>query len=114
MEPLPNSLLPLHLLLYCYAQHDALVPGSKEPYAPLEGLDIEVTEECDGCGKCVKTCFTGAIVLEDKMARITDACKGCGMCAASCHRVAIKISVSDGNRMLEEAFRRIENCADIT
>jgi UDP-glucose 4-epimerase len=77
-------------------------------------LDIEVTEECDGCGKCVKTCFTGAIVLEDKMARITDACKGCGMCAASCHRVAIKISVSDGNRMLEEAFRRIENCADIT
>lgn len=80
----------------------------------LEGLEISVTEECDGCGKCAKVCFADAIVVEDKMARISDACKGCGICAASCPRNAIKISVSDGNRMLEEAFHRIESYADVT
>jgi ferredoxin len=80
----------------------------------LEGLSIEVTEECDGCGKCASSCFTGAIIVEERMARINEACKGCGICAASCPRGAIKISVGDGNRMLEEAFRRIESYADIT
>jgi UDP-glucose 4-epimerase len=80
----------------------------------LEGLSIEVIEGCDGCGKCAKNCFADAIVVEDKRARITDACKGCGICAGACPRGAIEISISDGNRMLEEAFRRIESYADIT
>jgi len=80
----------------------------------LEGLSIEISDDCDGCGKCAKRCFAQAVVVEDKRARITGACKGCGLCVEACPKEAIKISVSDGDRMLEEAFRRIESYADIT
>jgi ferredoxin len=80
----------------------------------LEGLAIEIGEDCDGCGKCAKRCFAQAIVVEDKLARITGDCKGCGICVDICPRDAISISVIDSDRMLDEAFRRIESYADIT
>ncbi|MEW6555133.1 MAG: 4Fe-4S binding protein [Actinomycetota bacterium] len=80
----------------------------------LEGLSIEISDDCDGCGKCAKRCFAQAITIEDRKARIGEACKGCGLCVEVCPRDAISISVIDGERMLSEAFRRIESYADIT
>ncbi len=80
----------------------------------LEGLSIVVSEECDGCGKCAKRCFARAMVVEGKRARVTEDCKGCGLCVDACPRHAISIKVVDGDRMLEEAFRRIESYADVT
>jgi UDP-glucose 4-epimerase len=88
-------------------------PVVKDRMHGLEGLRIEVTDECNGCGKCVKKCFTEAIVVEDKLARITDDCKGCGICAEVCPKDAIEISVSDGDKLLHEAFKRIESYVDI-
>ena len=80
----------------------------------LEGLSIEISDECDGCGKCAKQCFAQAIVIEDKLARITEDCKGCGLCVDVCPREAISISVTDGYRLLTDALSRIQNYADVT
>lgn len=79
----------------------------------LEGLDIEVTDDCNGCKKCEKACFTSAISVQNKRAAINADCKGCGICAEICPQNAIKISVSDGDRLLAEAFKRIESYSDI-
>lgn len=89
-------------------------PKVKDRMHGLEGLTIEVTDECNGCGICVKKCFTEAIAVKDKLASInTDDCKGCGICAEVCPRDAIEIKVSDGDKLLKEAFKRIDSYADI-
>ncbi|MGQ9474682.1 MAG: 4Fe-4S binding protein [Actinomycetota bacterium] len=80
----------------------------------LEGLRIEVTDACDGCGKCAKACFTGAIRLSDKRAIIGEECKGCGICASVCPKKAIKVEVADGTLMMNEFLRRVESYADVT
>jgi ferredoxin len=100
----------------CIAMRDQLAwdPDVRRRMHRLEGLSIEVSDECDGCGKCAKECFAKAIVMEEKKARIGADCKGCGLCVDVCPRDAISISVTDGDLMLEEAFRRIESYADIT
>ncbi len=100
----------------CIAMRNQLSwdPDIRRRMHRLEGLSIEISDECDGCGKCAKECFAAAIVVEDKKARIGPDCKGCGLCVDVCPRDAISISVTDGDLMLEDAFRRIESYADIT
>lgn len=100
----------------CIAMRNQLSwdPDVRSRMHRLEGLSIEVSEECDGCGKCARQCFAGAIAVEGDRARIGADCKGCGLCVEACPRHAISISVADGGRMLEEAFRRIESYADVT
>ncbi len=80
----------------------------------LEGLSITVDSSCDSCGKCAEQCFAQAIVMGREGAYITDDCKGCGLCVDICPHNSIKISVTAGEKMLSEAFRRIESYADIT
>lgn len=80
----------------------------------LDGLEITVNDQCDGCRTCVKTCYTGAMVVEDGRARVTDACKGCGLCVSRCKRGAIEMTITDGNRMVEEALSRIQHHSDVT
>jgi UDP-glucose 4-epimerase len=80
----------------------------------LEGLEVEVTGECNGCARCVKTCYADAIVMEDGIARVTEGCKGCGLCVLSCPREAITMTIADGNRMVEEALERITRYSDVT
>ncbi len=88
-------------------------PKVKERMHRLEGLDIEVTGECSGCGVCREACFADAVVMEGGAARITDDCKGCGICVDACPEKAIEITVSDGDRMMREIYRRIDSHADI-
>ncbi len=89
-------------------------PRVKERMHSLEGLNIEITDDCNQCGKCVVGCFAHAIEMDGNRVRVTDACKGCGICASVCPQDAIKINVSDGDLMLQEVYRRIESYADIT
>jgi ferredoxin len=89
-------------------------PEVKERIHKLDGLSIEVNDECNGCGLCVDACFASAITLSDKRAVIGEGCKGCGLCASACKRSAIDLIVEDGNRMLEEAVRHIKHYSDIT
>lgn len=74
----------------------------------LDGLTIEVTDDCDGCGACAKRCFLQEIEIVDGRAVIGE---GCGRCATVCKRDAITISL-DNPAFLEEARSRIEALVD--
>lgn len=52
----------------------------------------ECTAGCIGCGKCVKDCPVGAMVVRGNVARVDyTKCIGCGKCAKSCPVGAIRI-----------------------
>ena len=56
-----------------------------------------ISEKCNGCGICVKTCLYGGIAIQDKSAVINDQCNGCGACAEICKSSAILLSGQKGN-----------------
>ncbi len=61
-----------------------------------------VTNECIGCGACVKDCFPADIVMEDGHAKIMNVtCIECGHCVAVCPTNAITADGYDRNEILE-------------
>ena len=60
----------------------------------MPGLIID-SEACVGCGRCVRACANGGIVVEGerphRLARATDACVFCGGCVDACPVGAIAI-----------------------
>ena len=60
----------------------------------MSGLVID-TEACVGCGRCVRACASGGIVVEgerpNRFARPTDGCVLCGSCVDACPVGAISI-----------------------
>jgi len=47
---------------------------------------------CIGCAICVNVCPTGAITMDDGIARVDTAkCTGCGDCVSRCPRQAIRL-----------------------
>jgi ferredoxin len=71
----------------------ALAPHISARFARMPGVEVKVTESCDGCGLCANgVCFVGAISMNNRRATISDACRGCGRCATVCPRGAIHLS----------------------
>lgn len=60
----------------------------------MPGLIID-SETCVGCGRCVRACANGGIVVEgerpNRLAHPTDACAFCGSCVDACPVGAISI-----------------------
>jgi UDP-glucose 4-epimerase len=76
--------------------------------APVEGLSVQVTEDCVGCGTCLEYCIFDAIRLEDGAAVHSDRCRGCGRCEANCPNDAVSISIENPN-VVEDVKNRIES-----
>lgn len=74
---------------------------------PIEGISIEVTDACSGCGTCIATCPFNAIRLEDGWAVHTDMCRGCGRCEANCPQKAVTIHL-DIPRSVDQVKGRID------
>ncbi|MHB8859998.1 MAG: DUF362 domain-containing protein, partial [Thermoleophilia bacterium] len=79
-----------------------------ELFPHLEGISIEVSDECDGCGRCAKVCYMDAIRIKDKRAVIGEACRACGRCASACKKQAIKIRIDDPD-FVDKTIERIRS-----
>ena len=92
----------------CITRFTGLSPLERlEPLFPrLQGISIEVTEACSGCGKCLDACYLQAIEISGGRAVIGEYCRACGRCASACPRRAIEIRIDDPD-FLEKAYRRI-------
>jgi ferredoxin len=80
---------------------------------PVEGLSVEVTEECVGCGTCVKSCFIEAIQVRAGRAVIDDYCRICGRCAAACPHDAIKLTL-DNPHAVDDVVNRVLAKVDLS
>ena len=49
------------------------------------------TENCTGCGRCLKACPFGALELVDKEARVLENCNLCGACVPECKFDAMEL-----------------------
>jgi len=75
---------------------------------PIEGLSIEVTDKCVGCGTCIETCGFNAIRIENGRAVHSIQCRGCGRCATYCPQQAVNITINNPY-YLEDVKNRISS-----
>ena len=80
----------------------------------LEGVRVEVTDECVGCGECVSVCPIENVTVAGGKARIGEMCLGCGSCARACSRGFIKVSIEPGSKVQDELRRRVEAGVNIS
>ncbi|RJP29241.1 MAG: hypothetical protein C4536_11725 [Actinobacteria bacterium] len=78
----------------------------------LEGVKVEVTGDCNGCGQCVEACIFKQIKILDGVAFVGEECKGCSRCAIACPRDAITITV-DNPEYMAECIGRIGAYVDV-
>ena len=106
----------------CYCCHCCCIAGAAFKSLPLEhlnrivprieGLKIEVTDACTGCGTCVEYCLYDAIRIEDGRSFHTEVCRGCGRCALKCPAGAIKMSL-DNPKFKDEIIERISEVSGL-
>lgn len=80
---------------------------------PVEGLSVEVTDACVGCGTCVTKCFISAIQVRAGRAVIDDYCRVCGRCAGACPHDAIKLKL-DNPHAVDDVVNRILAKVDLS
>jgi ferredoxin len=73
----------------------ALSSDISSRFTKMPGVTVTVTDECVGCGTCVKSCFLGAMKVVEGRAVIGDACRGCGRCADVCPKKAVVVTVDE-------------------
>jgi len=82
-------------------------------FHPVEGLSIEVTDDCVACGACQERCYIDAIEMDAGRAVIAPRCRICGRCVTHCPERAIKLSI-DNARAARDVIDRIEAYVDVT
>ncbi len=84
-------------------------PGSQldNVITPVEGLEIEVTNNCVGCGICIETCGFKAITIKNRKALHSDICRKCGRCETTCPNNAVRIILHNKNAV-EDVIKRIQ------
>jgi ferredoxin len=79
----------------------------------MPGIQVSVTEKCNGCGTCSKgVCFVDAIRMEGKRAMISGECRGCGRCVVACPSGAIDLRVGDMD-FITKSIARISSSVDV-
>jgi ferredoxin len=79
----------------------------------MQGVHVEVTDSCVGCGTCVDgICFVDAISLVDGKAVISNQCRGCGRCVEVCPENAIKMII-DNSQFVEDSIERVSAVVDV-
>ncbi|MFX1255142.1 MAG: DUF362 domain-containing protein [Promethearchaeota archaeon] len=87
-------------------------PQIQRKITRMPGVELTVTDQCLGCGKCLDSCFVNAIQLINKKAIISDFCRGCGRCVDVCPQKAILLTVND-YKFVEKSVERISRSVDV-
>ncbi|MGB2964162.1 MAG: 4Fe-4S binding protein [Anaerolineales bacterium] len=86
-----------------------LNPKISQKIVRMPGVQIQVTEDCTGCGLCADgVCFAEAISVENGRAEISLECRGCGRCVEICPEDAILLSV-EGEKNIQEILNRFSS-----
>ncbi len=78
---------------------------------PIEGLIIEISDNCTGCGTCLETCAFNAISIIDGRAVHNSQCRGCGRCERFCPSNAVSISIRNAHYD-EQVKKRIRSLVE--
>ncbi len=78
-----------------------------EVVVPLEGVSVEVTDDCLGCATCVEYCGYEAISVENGQAVHSELCRQCGRCATHCPNEAVRVAI-DNPDLREDLLGRLE------
>lgn len=73
----------------------------------MPGLEIQVNDNCTGCGSCTPVCFIDCIHIKDGKAVIRDECVVCGRCLEQCPNNAIEILIKDTD-YIEKTIERVK------
>jgi len=80
----------------------------------MSGVEIQVTDDCIGCGTCTEgICFVDAIKLSDNHAIINKECRGCGRCVEICPQNAIELTIND-SEFVKKSIEQIDKIIDVT
>lgn len=79
---------------------NARIREIEQGYTALKFIAIVDAEKCAGCGICLDTCPTGAILLEEVAQIDPKRCIGCGRCVERCPQGALSL------RLVEPHFQR--------
>ncbi len=89
-----------------------MAPELTEWFIRMPGVEVTVTEDCIGCGKCQDVCIYGGLDFSNDKAVITDQCRACGRCAEICPNEEIKIIMSDD--AVQATIDLLEPIVDVT
>ncbi len=79
----------------------------------MQGVDVNVTDACVGCGTCNEgICFVNAIRLVDGRSVISAQCRGCGRCVEVGPEGAIELTI-DNNQFVEDSIKRVSSLVDV-
>ncbi len=113
LTPDKNRLLSVCFCCHCCCMMGAFkhLPGEHldNVMTPLEGVCIEVADDCNACGTCLETCIFEAITIESGKAKHSDQCRACGRCVTYCPQDAVKITIESPETFTEAAKQRIES-----
>lgn len=74
--------------------------------------DIEISQKCDGCGKCIEVCSTKTLELKDNKASVVKEhlfdCHLCSACEDICPKEAIKVKPSSDFIFYIESWGQLE------
>lgn len=89
-----------------------LAPAIGSRVTKMDGVEVEVTPDCVGCGTCLGSCFVEAIKIMEGRAQIGEECRGCGRCVEACPEHAVTITIPD-LAAIAGTIERIENAVDV-
>ncbi len=101
----------------CCCLWKVLIPNAFQPIGEsvqrMEGVNVYVTDDCQGCETCVEQCFVQAISMIDEKAEISDECRGCGLCVTVCPDQAITMEIPDIEDLNQKLIERISSLVDV-
>jgi len=79
----------------------------------MPGIEVQVNDNCVGCGKCLDVCLYEGIKLNGENAETNGMCRACGRCTRVCPNDSIKIKITD-DTFVQQTIDMMTPLVDVT